>query len=84
MLAVIIGIISSIPLILYFKYNPITMEGDMAKSMETLGVEPILPTVLELDIFINQIMVILLIVAIASIYPIFSILKLEVIKSLRK
>ena len=84
MLAVIFGILNAIPLIIYFMYNPITMEGEMAESMEALGVEPILPTVMELGIFINQTIVILFIVAIASLYPVFSILRLKVIKSMQK
>jgi len=84
MLAVIFGILNAIPLIIYFIYYPITMQGEMAKSMELLGIEPILPTAMKLSIFLNQTLVILIIVAIASLYPVFSILRLQVINSLRK
>jgi len=83
-IGVALGVLFTIPLVLYFHYNPIEMTGDAAKSIEKLGVEPILPTILRFSIFLNQIMAILFITVIASIYPLFTIFRLKVMKNLRR
>lgn len=83
-LGIISGISIAIPLIIYFREFPIKMTGEMAESVEKLGVEPILPTIMKLSIFINNISIILIIAAIASLYPLVSIFRMTVIKSLRR
>jgi ABC-type antimicrobial peptide transport system permease subunit len=47
-------------------------------------VEPVLPTILEFSIFLNNIIVILIITAVAAVYPSISILRMKVIKALRR
>ncbi len=84
LIGVAAGISIAIPLILYFNKFPIKMSGEMAKSVERIGVEPILPTIMKLSIFINHITIILVIAGIASLYPLFSILKMRVITNLRR
>ena len=83
-IGIIIGILITIPLVIYYHHNPIVMTGDAAQSIEKFGIEPVLPTILSLSIFVNQIIVILTITALASIYSFFSIMKLNIIKSIRK
>ena len=83
-LGVIIGVILTIPIIIYFNVYPIEVSGEAAKSIEKIGVEPIMPTILRLSIFVNNVLVILVITGLASIYPLFSIFKLSVIKSLKR
>ena len=83
-LGIIIGIILTVPLVIYYRDNPIEMTGEAAQSIEKFGIEPILPTILSFSIFLNQIIVILVITALASIYSFWSIMKLNVIKSIRK
>lgn len=83
-LGILTGIILSIPLVYYYKVNPMRLEGDMAESMEQFGIEPILPTLIDVDIFMNNSLIILAITIIAAIYPLFTILKMNVIKSLRR
>jgi ABC-type lipoprotein release transport system permease subunit len=60
------------------------MTGEAAESIEKLGVEPVLPTILRLSIFVNNIIIILIITGISSIYPLLSLWRLKVIKSLRR
>jgi ABC-type lipoprotein release transport system permease subunit len=81
---VLLGIVLVIPLIMYFNVHPIQMTGEAAESIEKLGVEPVLPTILEFSIFLNNVIVILIITAVAAIYPSISILKMKVIKALRR
>ncbi|OYT17312.1 MAG: transporter [Bacteroidetes bacterium 4572_77] len=80
---VLLGILLTIPIVIYYNINPITLTGEMAASMEQFGIEPILPTSLDVSIFINNTLIIIIITAIAAIYPLFTILKMNVIKSLR-
>ncbi len=82
-LGIAIGIALALPLVIYFNINPIEMTGAEAESIEKLGVEPVLPTLISAKIFINQIIIILIITAVAAIYPAFAILKMKVLKSLR-
>ena len=81
---IILGIIITIPLVVYFNINPIEITGEAAESIEKLGVEPILPTTIRLSIFVNNIIVILIITSLSLIYPMLSILKMRVIESLRR
>jgi ABC-type lipoprotein release transport system permease subunit len=83
-LAVVFGIIFTIPILYYFNVNPIQMTGEMADSVEKLGIEPVMPTLIESSLFIEQILIIIFIVLAASLYPLFSIFKMNVIKSIRK
>jgi ABC-type antimicrobial peptide transport system permease subunit len=80
---VILGILLTIPIVYYYHVNPIPLTGDMAASMEQFGIESSMPTAIKLSIFINNTLVVLIITAVASIYPLLSILRMNVIKSLR-
>ncbi len=80
---IIIGIIGSLPVIYYYYQHPIKLTGDLAISMENYGFEPIMPFAWETSFFFNQSLVIILITLIAIIYPISTILKMNVIRSLR-
>lgn len=83
-IGVILGVILTVPLIIYFNIYPIEMTGEAAESIEKLGVEPVLPTILRLSIFVNNIIIILVITGVAAIYPLISLFRLKVIKSLRR
>jgi ABC-type lipoprotein release transport system permease subunit len=83
-IGIAIGIAIALPLVFYFNLNPIEMTGAEAESMAKLGVEPVLPTLISFEIFLNQIIIILIITGIAAIYPAFSIFKMKVLKSLRR
>ncbi len=84
LIGVALGIIITIPLVYYYKVNPMTLTGEMADSVIQMGIEPTLPTTLDLQIFINQIIIILIISGLSALYPLFSIMRMTVIKSLRR
>ncbi|MFK5856347.1 MAG: ABC transporter permease [Bacteroidota bacterium] len=83
LIGVAFGIILTIPIVYYYNVNPIELTGEMAESMVQFGIEPVLPTLLSFNIFLNNTLVIIIITGIAAIYPLLSILKMNVIKSLR-
>lgn len=82
-IALIAGILGSIPIIQWYYHNPIRLTGDMAKSIENFGMEPIMPFAWQADIFINQTLVVNLLIILAIFYPIFAITRIKVIKALR-
>lgn len=78
------GVLVSIPLLAYYYHNPVKIKGEMELMMENLGVEPLMPFAFELGFYVNQSIVVLIIVLVAMAYPITSVLNLKVIKALRK
>jgi len=82
-IGIIIGIVGSLPVIIYLVNNPIRFTGEMAEIFESYGFEPIMPAVLDSGYIIAQSLVVLLIFSIAIIYPIISVVKINEIKALR-
>lgn len=82
-IGIITGIAGSMPVILYFVNNPIRLTGEMAKTMENFGMEPILPWAWQLDFFVNQSVVVIFLVLIAIIYPLIKVMKLNEVKAMR-
>jgi ABC-type lipoprotein release transport system permease subunit len=78
MLGVFLATAVTIPITLYFSYNPIQMTGDMAKSYEEMGMEALMPMVVDAGIFITQAMTIFLFACLTFIYPIRKIRKLKI------
>lgn len=81
--AIIIGILASYPFLIYLHNNPIPLSGEVAKSMEMFGAEPILPFSIKPMIFINQTLSVIAITIVAVLYPLYVILKFNVLKAMR-
>ncbi len=79
----ILGIIGSLPIIIYYYINPIRLTGEYEKMMEAYGIEPVMPMALNWEIFLNQFIIVLILVFLAIAYPLISISKINVIKGLR-
>jgi len=77
------GVIGSIPVIGLLVKHPLRFTGEYAELFESYGFEPIMPAKFELDYFVGQSSVVLLIFILAVIYPVNSIMKLKEIKALR-
>jgi len=82
-LAVIAGIIISLPLMFYFVYNPIRFSGEALEAMKDFNFEPVMPISMEPEIFIMQAISISIISLIAMSYPAIKIMKLDVVNGLR-
>lgn len=83
LIGIIFGTFVSFPLIYYFHKNPIPLQGEMAKSMENFGLEAIIPVSTDFTIFINQSIVVLIIVLISGIFPLMTIYRLNIVKSVK-
>jgi ABC-type lipoprotein release transport system permease subunit len=82
-IGVISGIMVSIPIIIYFLHNPIPLTGDAARAMSVMGIEPVLVFSAMPSIFINQMITILAITLIISVYPFIKVKRMNVIKAIR-
>jgi ABC-type antimicrobial peptide transport system permease subunit len=82
-LGLIGGMLASTPFILYFYYNPILLKGDLGKMMEDMGWDAVMPAAWFGPYFYWQAIVVLIMVALAAIYPIRKISKLKEIEALR-
>jgi putative ABC transport system permease protein len=77
------GLLASTPFILYFYYHPILLKGDLAKMMEDYGWDAIMPTAWFGPYFYWQGLVVIIMVLLATIYPLRKIGKLKEIEALR-
>ncbi|MFC0877379.1 ABC transporter permease [Saccharicrinis sp. FJH2] len=77
------GMLASVPVILFGYYHPIQLGGDMAKMLEDMGWDPVMPMEWFSSYFYKQGIIIVVMVALACWFPVRSILKLNTIKALR-
>jgi ABC-type lipoprotein release transport system permease subunit len=80
----IIGIMVSIPLIFYLNKNPIRIGGETARAYERFGFEAIFPTSTDSSNFIYQGIVVLIIGMALSLYPLYKVIRLSPLESMRK
>lgn len=82
-LAVLAGILISLPVMYYFLYNPIQFSGDAVEVMQDFNFEPVMPMSIEGNIFVFQAIAISILSLIAMSYPVIKIMKLDVVNGLR-
>ena len=78
------GVASAIPIMLYFKINPIHIWGSMAQAFISYGIEPLMPLALKPDFIVTNVVTVLIIVSVTCIYPVRRIFKLKVAEALHK
>jgi len=82
-LGVFSGAIISVPILLYFKSNPIPLTGESAQAILAFGFEPILPFAIYPGMFFAQIWTVLAITLVSALYPIMFIRKLLPVEAMR-
>ena len=82
-LAVIAGILISLPVMIYYVYNPIKFTGEALDAMKDFNFEPVMPISMDPQIFLYQAISISIISLIAMTYPAIKIMKLDVVNGLR-
>jgi ABC-type lipoprotein release transport system permease subunit len=80
---VVVGIVGSIPIILYLVHNPINLSGEMAELYDQLSIEPILNFSAQPSIFLSQALVVLIIAVVTIVYPLLFVRKLNPAKTIR-
>lgn len=80
----LLGILISIPLIFYLNKHPIRLGGETAKIYERFGFEAIFPTSTNMEIFISQGLIVLVIGLILSLYPVYKTIRLNPVAAMKK
>jgi putative ABC transport system permease protein len=83
LVGVVAGMILSLPVIFYYVFNPVHMTGAMGNAYKSYGFEPLLCMSPPGLYFLYNSMLVLVIVLVASIYPMRKIMKMNVINALR-
>ncbi len=81
-LGALTGAVFSFPMVWYLSDHPIRFSGEIAKTYEAFGVEPIFAFTTDPTIVLNQALVVLLIALGTAIYPILFVHRLEPVKAL--
>lgn len=81
---VLVGIILSIPIVVYLQVNPIRFSGQIAKAYEQFGFEAIFPTELDSGTFITQSLVVLIMAVCIGLYPLLHIRALDPVQAMKK
>ena len=83
-LGVTVGLLLSLPIVLYFNQNPIQLTGRTAVIYERFGFEALFPTALYPPIFLNQAIIVLIIALLIGFYPLWHIAKIDPVKAMKK
>jgi len=84
LLGVLLGILLSLPSVLYLQEKPIRFSGDIAKAYEQFGFEAIFPAELDLGIFLNQSLIVLFMSVLIGLYPLWFVNGLNPVKAMKK
>jgi ABC-type lipoprotein release transport system permease subunit len=80
----LIGLVLAVPPVWYFREKPIRISGNAAAAYEQFGFEPIFPTVMEVDIFITQALIVLIMTLIIGLYPVWNVSRIDPVKAMKK
>lgn len=83
LLGAIVGIILSVPVVMYFHFNPIQVGGELKEVYENFGFEPIFYFSIEPSIFYSQTIIVVIIALILSLYPIIKMMSLDPVTAMR-
>lgn len=77
------GLILSFPIVAWMHAYPIRMGGELAKTYEKFGFEPVFPAIIKTSIFVNQTLTVLVVALVLSVYPMWHILRLNTVQAMR-
>ena len=77
------GMLAAVPFILYFFYNPIVLKGDLGKMMEDMGWDAVMPAKWFGPYFYLQAIIVVIMILLATLYPLRKINKLKEVEALR-
>ena len=83
-IGILLGIVLSRPIVLYFYNNPLEFPSDQVEMMENQGFEAVIPFMSSYDIPITHGLIIFFISLIICFYPILTIYKLNPIKAMKR
>lgn len=84
MVGSLLGLLISLPLVIYLKKYPIHISGNAAEAYKRFGFEPIFPAALDPVIFLQQGLTVFTIGIILSLYPIWVIRRMNALNAMKK
>jgi len=78
-----LGILGAVPICYYFNLNPIKFGNEIEKMFEEYGFEAVMRTSLDLNIFLEQAVLIVLVSSILSLYPFMKILRMNALSAMK-
>nr|WP_321274481.1 FtsX-like permease family protein [uncultured Vibrio sp.] len=82
-IGVLLGLMISAPVLVYFYFNPIEITGEAAEMMLETGFEPIVPVSLDPHLAMTQISVVFVILFLCLLYPMLRLLRLPIASGLK-
>lgn len=79
----LLGILVSLPLILYLHHHPIPVTGNLAEMYQKFGMDPIIPFSPRPAIFLKQAYIVVLLTSVLGLYPLWFIRRLNPVTALR-
>jgi ABC-type lipoprotein release transport system permease subunit len=83
LIGISLGLIIVVPILIWFSLNPITLTGETASMMLEMGYDPVIPVLFSAQLFIDQIMIVLSLLAICLIYPMWRLQKMRLVDALK-
>ena len=83
MTGAVAGMLLSLPIVYYLYIQPIRFTGEFARIYTQFGFEPIFPAILDISVFSTQAMIVFSMTAILGLFPFFSILQMNPLKSMK-
>jgi ABC-type lipoprotein release transport system permease subunit len=83
LIGVLSGIAIALPIMYYLHLNPIQLKGEAAQAMLDYNAEPIMPFSLDLPIFYNQAIVVLVLTFLAVLYPMIVIHRFNLLRAIK-
>jgi len=84
LLGVAMGVLLSIPIIVYMSNHPIHLGKEFAKVYESFGIEPLMPFTTDPSIYLWQSVIVFGIALACAMYPVIFIGSLDPVKAMRK
>jgi len=84
MMGAISGLLVSLPIVIYLKFNPLRISGSTADVYKRFGFEPLFPTSSNPAIFLKQGLTVFVLGLILGAYPIWMIFKMNALKAMKK
>ena len=84
LLGVVLGILLSMPSVIYLQEKPIRFSGEIAKAYEQFGFEALFPAEFDLKIFFTQSLIVLFMALLIGLYPLWFVSGLNPVHAMKK
>ena len=84
LLGVVLGMLLSLPSVIYLQEKPIRFSGEIAKAYEQFGFEALFPAEFDLKIFFTQSMIVLFMALLIGLYPLWFVSGLNPVNAMKK